>query len=638
MTTNLRDDDKVLLVKVDHSAALAADHDALYELARKWWKASATQVQPVRRVLAIVNNKVLAAYEPYRWEVATDPDLLGRVAFHGDVAPDADQWVDTDVSHLFPQGAANPVRYTTVAALKPAGGVPSPDRDDPMGQAVAPLAGEEPLILLLRINKSWHDGISDVDLYDVTRHWWVMSATKAEQVVRVLAVANGIVREAYLPVAWGPCPVPGEEHRIGFDGVVAEDRGRWVGADVSSIFPPGSQNPVRYVRAADLDMPTVGSLSGDRSIVVSSEDTSSPGLPELVNPLLKAFEADLMWAMSRGAQELFHSNTIAALLTEHPRAAAPLAGLFADDDAATEWNVWREWKHLDLVAESASGRDRFVVENKLYSVPYPAQLANYRSKPLPWAKNPGRTGDSETSYYLLSLMAPAFELPSPWRWVPYEHLLRALGRLDPTHFGEDATLVERYRVLVRRLVELKDAVDPQQDVEGPFAVKEAFGILPSKYFLGPIQRMRFSGLAQLISNEFGEQLPLVVDISKAEGSITYTRRLSDDRAVGWQFQGGQLRLFVLVQDAGLAGKGDRLAAARAAIADAEYVSLADFSSVATVLGERLGPLVQGPGEWRRFAPDFVYRYCKVDPTTSSAQLAEALSELTLHVKTWGTLD
>lgn len=149
--------------------------------------------------------------------------------------------------------------------------------------------------------------------------------------------------------------------------------------------------------------------------------------------------------------------------------------------------------------------------------------------------------------------------------------------------------------------------------------------------------MRFSGLAQLISDEFGEHLPLVVDISKAEGSITYTRRLSDDRAVGWQFQGGQLRLFVLVQDDGLAGKGDRLAAARAAIADAEYASFADFSSVATVLGERLGPLVQGPGEWRRFAPDFVYRYCKVDPTTSSTQLAEALSELTLHVKTWGTL-
>lgn len=98
-----------------------------------------------------------------------------------------------------------------------------------------------------------------------------------------------------------------------------------------------------------------------------------------------------------------------------------------------------------------------------------------------------------------------------------------------------------------------------------------------------------------------------------------------------------LRLFVLVQDAGLVGKGDRLAAARAALADAEYVSFADFSSVATVLGERLGPLVQGPGEWRRFAPDFVYRYCKVDPTTSSAQLTEALSELTLHVKTWGTL-
>ncbi len=76
--------------------------------------------------------------------------------------------------------------------------------------------------------------------------------------------------------------------------------------------------------------------------------------------------------------------------------------------------------------------------------------------------------------------------------------------------------------------------------------------------------------------------------------LTYTRRVSDHRAVGWQSQGGQLRLFVLVQDAGLIGKGDWLAAARAAIEDAEYVSFAAFSSAATVLGERLGPLVQGP--------------------------------------------
>lgn len=637
MTTNLRHDDKVLLVKIDHSAAVAADHAALYELARKWWKASATQVQPVRRVLALVNNQVFAAYEPHRWEAANTPDLLGRVAFHGDVAPDAVQWVGTDVSHLFPPGAANPVRYTTVAALMPGYGEPSTDRDGPQDQPTAETAEEDPLILMLRINQSWQPDISAADLYDATRRWWVMSATKAEKVVRALAVANGIVREVYLPSAWGPCPEPGQEHRIGFDGVVADDRDRWVGADVSSIFPSGSQNPVRYVRAADLDMPAEESMSSHRRIAVSSEDTTSPGLAELVNPLLKAFEADVMWAMSRGAQELFHSNTIAALLTEHPRAAAPLAGLFADDDSTTAWNVWREWKHLDLVAESASGRGRFVVENKLYSVPYPAQLANYCSKPLPWAKNPGRNGDSETSYHLLSLMAPAFELPAPWRWVPYEHLLRALDQLDPTHFGEDATLVERYRALVRRLVELKDAVDPRQDVEGPFAVDQAFGILPSKYFLGPIQRMRFSGLAQLISDEFGEHLPLVVDISKAEGSITFTHRLSDDRAVGWQFQGGQLRLFVLVQDAGLVGKGDRLAAARAAIADAEYLSFADFECASAVLGERLGPLVQGPGEWRRFAPDFVYRYCKVDPTTPSGQLAEALSELTLHVKTWGAL-
>lgn len=164
MTTNLRHDDKVLLVKIDHSAALAADHAALYERTRKWWKASTTQVQPVRRVLAIVSNKVLAAYEPYRWEVATTPDLLGRVAFHGDVAPDASLWLDTDVSHLFPQGAANPIRYTMVAALMPAHRELSEGRHGPKGQPVAEPAGDDPLIVLLRINQSWQPDISTADL------------------------------------------------------------------------------------------------------------------------------------------------------------------------------------------------------------------------------------------------------------------------------------------------------------------------------------------------------------------------------------------------------------------------------------------------------------------------------------------
>src|ERR1039457_3390225 len=101
--------------------------------------------------------------------------------------------------------------------------------------------------LLLRLNKSWHDGISAEDLYDFTRAWWVMSPAKAQRVARVLAVAGGIVREVYLPTQWLRSPVEGLENRIGFEGVVACDRERYVGRDVAHLFRQGSANPVRYL-------------------------------------------------------------------------------------------------------------------------------------------------------------------------------------------------------------------------------------------------------------------------------------------------------------------------------------------------------------------------------------------------------
>ena len=103
------------------------------------------------------------------------------------------------------------------------------------------------LALLLRLNKSWHDGISAENLYEIARAWWVMSPANAQRVARVLAVAGGVVREVYQPTQWLPSPVEGLENRIGFEGVVACDRETYVGRDVTHLFRHGSANPVRYM-------------------------------------------------------------------------------------------------------------------------------------------------------------------------------------------------------------------------------------------------------------------------------------------------------------------------------------------------------------------------------------------------------
>ena len=91
---------------------------------------------------------------------------------------------------------------------------------------------------------------------------------------------------------------------------------------------------------------------------------------------------------------------------------------------------------------------KLVIENKLYSVPYPAQFSKDNTYPLPWSPDHGGGGAQATRYALLSLMAPSFPLP-----------------------------------------------DPATDVVAQ---------LPGGGLDGPIARMRFSGLAQVVQTHFLE--------------------------------------------------------------------------------------------------------------------------------------
>ena len=160
------------------------------------------------------------------------------------------------------------------------------------------------LALLLRLNKSWHDGISAENLYEIARAWWVMSPANAQRVTRVLAVAGGIVREVYQPTQWLPSPVEGLENRIGFEGEAAADRERYVGRDVTRLFRHGSANPVRYLPLDALtDDAAIAPDPAPKIPAASAEQLPDaavePGLLERILPLLNAFENDLLWAQSR---------------------------------------------------------------------------------------------------------------------------------------------------------------------------------------------------------------------------------------------------------------------------------------------------------------------------------------------------
>ncbi|MDZ7852779.1 MAG: hypothetical protein U5L98_09090 [Halomonas sp.] len=116
--------------------------------------------------------------------------------------------------------------------------------------------------LLIRISRSWHEGISTQALFEATRGVWKIGERR-EQVELVFAVASGIVREVYRVHAWHPAGttlyhtrVPVEvaiQGRWEFTGELADEllRSRYLGTDVSDFFSPGSSNPITVCQCPD---------------------------------------------------------------------------------------------------------------------------------------------------------------------------------------------------------------------------------------------------------------------------------------------------------------------------------------------------------------------------------------------------
>ncbi len=111
-------------------------------------------------------------------------------------------------------------------------------------------------VMLIKINKTFRYGISDVELYDATRSAWVVGENR-EKAKYALSVYGNIVQEVYEIKGWFPNnstfntrknePADILEERWEFVGRIAdrEIRDRYRFKDVSGYL--GTQNPIRYV-------------------------------------------------------------------------------------------------------------------------------------------------------------------------------------------------------------------------------------------------------------------------------------------------------------------------------------------------------------------------------------------------------
>ena len=115
-------------------------------------------------------------------------------------------------------------------------------------------------VMLIRINKLYHNNMTDIELYEATRGYWKINVDQAKKIDYVLSVYEGMVLEAYEAEEWFPalstfmnrkeCRTAKDlEGRYEFVGRIADEiiRKRYVDKSVAGLFPFGNANPIKYI-------------------------------------------------------------------------------------------------------------------------------------------------------------------------------------------------------------------------------------------------------------------------------------------------------------------------------------------------------------------------------------------------------
>lgn len=116
-------------------------------------------------------------------------------------------------------------------------------------------------IAIIKVNKSYKETLSDLELYDITRGCWKRKLESVQDAEYVFSVANSEVKEVYKVDKWMPAAelnretIPHDEAlekgRIGFSGKVAESniRDKYIHKSVEDLFKIGEADPIKVFLA-----------------------------------------------------------------------------------------------------------------------------------------------------------------------------------------------------------------------------------------------------------------------------------------------------------------------------------------------------------------------------------------------------
>ena len=111
-------------------------------------------------------------------------------------------------------------------------------------------------LVVIKINRSYKEGMSEQELYEVTRGKWKRRLENVQHIKYALSVCKGIVVEVYEIDSWAEATpdfedkfkyYPSRYGRIEFTGKVASKiiRDKYIGKSVAHLYKYGEANPIK---------------------------------------------------------------------------------------------------------------------------------------------------------------------------------------------------------------------------------------------------------------------------------------------------------------------------------------------------------------------------------------------------------
>jgi hypothetical protein len=487
----------------------------------------------------------------------------------------------------------------------------------------SPAIRPEHRVVLIKIARSAPSDGDPAALLAATSRWWVVSESRRgdgpASPEYALAVSRGRVVAAYRIDHWQRAP---SGPRWGFVGEVSPKLTElYRGVDVTAYFPPGAANPLRYVNC----IATTEAAASLREVTAEVVERKRSELDETVMRLKREPLTHLML----GHRELFHSNLLAWFFDCMPGSAdavfRPLTGTSSHGSAPRA--VRREKKSLDLWF-TWPGHRPLVIENKVFSLPDEVQLAKYGERAGADVEHP--------ALWLLSLSYPGWTddrkviAGHEWRWLSYSDLAERIRSAVPDEAGSyESQTMRHYADVVDLLSELVTEVvvtDPKETIRLPLDVEAALG---DDRLASVMAKLRARSVAQHVSAALRDagcrQTDVGSGLTHAKSLVEWFIRVNraPEARAGWQLQENQFRLALICPH--LKGSEPEKRHARFEFAKANE-DLFDFNVIDDILGTRTAPFIPdlrtSSHGFRRFDPDFVYRY-KQTPELTVAQLEAA---------------